>query len=55
MAMVFTPVSLVAPARETSILFATLMGAHFLKEGDVARRLIAATAIVIGVVGLARG
>jgi len=54
-AMVFTPVSLVAPARETSILFATLMGAHFLKEGDVARRLIAATAIVIGVVGLARG
>jgi len=54
-AMVFTPVSLVAPARETSILFATLMGAHFLKEGDMTRRLVAATAIVIGVVALARG
>jgi len=55
MAMVFTPVSLVAPAREMSILFAALMGAHFLKEGDRARRLIAAGAIVIGIVGLARG
>ncbi|HQZ45453.1 MAG TPA: hypothetical protein PK042_05015, partial [Usitatibacteraceae bacterium] len=30
-AMVFTPVSLVAPAREVSILFAALLGAHFLK------------------------
>ncbi len=55
MAMVFTPVSLVAPAREMSILFAALMGAHFLKEGDRTRRLIAAAAIVIGIVGLARG
>ena len=33
--MVFTPVSLVAPAREVSILFAALLGAHFLKEGDL--------------------
>jgi drug/metabolite transporter (DMT)-like permease len=55
MAMVFTPVSLVAPAREMSILFAAIMGAHFLKEGDVARRLIAASAIVIGIIGLASG
>jgi drug/metabolite transporter (DMT)-like permease len=55
MAMVFTPVSLVAPAREMSILFAALMGAHFLKEGDVVRRLIAASAIVIGIIGLAGG
>jgi len=55
MAMVFTPVSLVAPAREMSILFAALMGAHFLKEGDMTRRLIAAAAIVIGIIGLARG
>ncbi|HUL57376.1 MAG TPA: hypothetical protein VLT60_10280, partial [Usitatibacter sp.] len=31
-AMVFTPVSLVAPAREVSILFAALMGAHLLRE-----------------------
>jgi drug/metabolite transporter (DMT)-like permease len=55
MAMVFTPVSLVAPAREMSILFATLMGAHFLKEGDRTRRLIAAAAIVLGIIGLTRG
>jgi len=54
-AMVFTPVSYVAPAREVSILFAALLGTHFLKERDPARRLIAAGAIVLGIVGLARG
>jgi len=54
-AMVFTPVSYVAPAREVSILFAALLGAHFLKERDAARRLIAAAAIVLGIVGLALG
>jgi drug/metabolite transporter (DMT)-like permease len=54
-AMVFTPVSYVAPAREVSILFAALMGAHFLKEEDAPRRLLAASAIVLGIVGLARG
>jgi drug/metabolite transporter (DMT)-like permease len=54
-AMVFTPVSLVAPAREVSILFAALLGAHFLKEGDVTRRLIAAVGMAIGIAGLAGG
>jgi drug/metabolite transporter (DMT)-like permease len=54
-AMVFTPVSLVAPAREVSILFAALMGAHFLKEGDLARRLVAAAGMALGVVGLTAG
>jgi drug/metabolite transporter (DMT)-like permease len=54
-AMVFTPVSYVAPAREVSILFAALLGAHFLKEQDPVRRLIAAGAIVLGIVGLALG
>jgi drug/metabolite transporter (DMT)-like permease len=54
-AMVFTPVSLVAPAREVSILFAALMGAHFLREGDLARRLVAAAGMALGVAGLARG
>lgn len=54
-AMVFTPVSLVAPAREVSILFAALMGAHLLREGDVARRAIAAAGMVLGVSGLALG
>ena len=54
-AMVFTPVSYVAPAREISILFAALMGAHWLQEGDVPRRIAAAAAMAIGVVALAMG
>ena len=54
-AMVFTPVSLVAPAREVSILFAALMGAHLLREGDLKRRAIAAIGMVLGVSGLALG
>ena len=54
-AMVFTPVSLVAPAREVSILFAALMGAHLLREGDLARRAVAAIGMVLGMAGLALG
>jgi drug/metabolite transporter (DMT)-like permease len=54
-AMVFTPVSLVAPAREVSILFAALMGAHLLREGDGTRRLVAAGGMVLGIAGLALG
>jgi drug/metabolite transporter (DMT)-like permease len=54
-AMVFTPVSLVAPARELSILFAALMGAHFLREGDVRRRVVAAAGMVLGIAGLTLG
>jgi len=54
-AMVFTPVSYVAPAREISILCAALMGTHFLREGDTPRRLAAAAAMAAGVVALALG
>ena len=54
-AMVFTPVSYVAPAREISILFAALMGAHWLREGDVPRRAAAAAAMTLGVIALALG
>jgi drug/metabolite transporter (DMT)-like permease len=54
-AMVWTPVSLVAPAREVSILFAALMGAHLLREGDVGRRALAAVGMVLGIAGLALG
>lgn len=54
-AMVFTPVSLVAPAREMSILFAALLGTRFLGEPEPARRLAAAAAIVLGIVALAGG
>jgi drug/metabolite transporter (DMT)-like permease len=54
-AMVFTPVSYVAPAREISILFGALMGAHWLREGDVFRRVMSAAAMALGVVALAIG
>ena len=54
-AMVFTPVSYVAPAREISILVAALMGTQLLAEGDVKRRLAAAAAMVFGIVCLALG
>ena len=54
-AMVFTPVSYVAPAREISILFAALIGAQLLAEGDAARRLCGAAAMVGGIVCLALG
>lgn len=54
-AMVFTPVSYVAPAREISILVAALMGTQLLAEGDVGRRLAAAAAMVGGIVCLALG
>jgi drug/metabolite transporter (DMT)-like permease len=54
-AMRFTPVSYVAPAREISILIGTAMGTRLLAEGDAGRRLVAACAMVLGVVALAVG
>ncbi len=54
-ALQFAPVSLVAPMREISILFATLLGARFLAERGTRRRSIAALAMVIGVALLALG
>lgn len=54
-ALVFTPVSYVAPAREVSILIGTLMGARLLSEGDSRRRFVAAGAMVLGVIALAVG
>jgi drug/metabolite transporter (DMT)-like permease len=54
-AMVFTPVSYVAPAREISILVAAMLGARLLAEKDAARRLFAAAAMVAGIVCLAVG
>jgi drug/metabolite transporter (DMT)-like permease len=54
-ALVFTPVSYVAPAREISILIGTIMGARLLSEGDGRRRMIAAGGMVLGVVALALG
>jgi len=54
-ALVFTPVSYVAPAREISILIGTAMGTRLLAEGDAPRRLLAAGAMVVGVAALAIG
>lgn len=54
-ALVFTPVSYVAPAREISILFGTIMGARLLAEGDPRRRVLAASGMVAGVIALAIG
>ncbi len=54
-AMITTPVSYVAPARELSILIGAAMGTQLLAEGDARRRLTAAGAIVAGVIALAVG
>jgi drug/metabolite transporter (DMT)-like permease len=54
-AMRFTPVSYVAPAREISILIGTGMGTRLLGEGDARRKLAGASAMVLGIVGLAAG
>ena len=52
-ALVSSPVSYVAPAREVSILIGALLGARLLGEAGLRRRLPAAAAIVTGVVVLA--
>jgi drug/metabolite transporter (DMT)-like permease len=54
-ALVTTPVSYIAPAREVSILIGAVMGTRWLAEGEVRRRIPAAVAIVLGVVALAVG
>lgn len=54
-ALITSPVSYIAPAREVSILIGALMGSRLLAEGDTRRRLPAAAAIVCGVIALAAG
>jgi drug/metabolite transporter (DMT)-like permease len=54
-ALARAPVSLVAPARETSILIGTLLGTTVLAEGDARRRMAVAAAIVLGISALALG
>lgn len=54
-AMVFTPVSYVAPAREVSILIGAIIGAQFLAEGDAKLRIAAAIIILSGLTCLALG
>ena len=52
-AMRFTPVSLVEPTREISILIGTVLGTRLLAEGEGRRRLLGAAGMVIGVALLA--
>ena len=54
-ALSFTAVAAVAPAREVSVLFGVLLGRRLLGEGSLPRRLAAAAAIVAGVVAIAIG
>lgn len=54
-ALAIAPVTLVAPAREASILVGAALGAQLLGEGDTRRRLTCAAAIVAGIGLLAVG
>src|SRR3989475_4145127 len=54
-ALVVSPVSYVAPAREIGILIGAFLGARVLAEGHATRRGIGAAAMVLGVIALAMG
>lgn len=54
-AMTRAPVATVAALRETSVLFAALLGSWFLKEAFTARRAVATAVIVAGVMALRMG
>lgn len=53
-ALVFAPVSVVAPAREVSIVFGALLGARLFGEGDARRRVAGSVLILTGIAALAR-
>ena len=52
-AMTRAPMAQVAALRETSVVFAAILGAMFLKEPFGARRVAAAFAVAAGIVSLA--
>ena len=54
-AMTQAPVATVAALRETSVLFAVLLGAWFLKEAFTPRRVVGTLVIVAGVMALRLG
>jgi len=54
-AMTLAPLSHVAPAREVSMLFAALLGGHWLGEADRGLRFAGAAMMATGVVALAWG
>ena len=49
-ALTFSPVSYVTPMRSISILIGVWMGTRLLGEADTRRRLVAASAMVTGVI-----
>jgi drug/metabolite transporter (DMT)-like permease len=51
-AMARAPVAAVAALRETSVIFAALIGAWLLKEGHIARRIAGAATVAAGVIAL---
>ena len=51
-AMTRAPVAAVAALRETSVLFAALIGALWLKEGFGAMRLAGAASVAVGIAAL---
>ncbi len=54
-AMQLAPVSLVAPARESSIVVGALLSWWLLKEPSAARRLVGAVVVLVGIVGIVAG
>jgi drug/metabolite transporter (DMT)-like permease len=54
-ALSFSSVAAVAPAREVSVLFGVVLGRRMLGEGGLARRLIGAAAIVAGIIAVTVG
>lgn len=54
-AMATSPVSYIAPAREISILIATIMGTRLLSEGQAKVRIAGSAAMVAGLIALALG
>jgi drug/metabolite transporter (DMT)-like permease len=54
-ALTFTQVSYIAPAREISVMIGSLMGGRVLAEQQSTRRIVAAAAMLLGMIGLALG
>jgi drug/metabolite transporter (DMT)-like permease len=52
-ALAVTPVSYIAPVREVSIVIGAFIGARGLREGEGRRRILAASAIAVGIVIMA--
>lgn len=52
-AKTLAPIGIVSAVRETSVIFAALIGVYWLGEGPAKRRLIAASVVALGVIILA--